>query len=661
VEINERSISFHGDIGQRLTHTLEVKAQEKRPVFAHGTSDQPWLVVERAQLNGRTATIGVTIPSVPNRPGETLQGKVTVTSNGNQRFVVPVTLTISGAYAQPILMPEPLVPILAPQPVEIVSPVIVPSPMGAPPPYVTPQLVQPAPIQPGMPMPVFIQPEPATATGRRRKQRQAVSFWVHLLPALLLTLTLLGMIFKDMLWGKKEEGEQDIPVDPELVIQPRFHDTGVALGVKTLDEPTMRFGIVMPKVADPKGKTKDNPTGLMRLTYFPDGYTNNTVIRVDRGLPGETQYFFGNKDHGRWLEMKSPLGKAKDGRTREGYRSVMEFLPQKIKVTQIVEVVPNDQPDEIEVKGKKKLIRRLDQCLVTYLIENLDDKPHKVGLRFLLDTFIGTNDGVPFTIPGQTELVQDFRDFDPTNPANAKRAMDPRDPNTPAKIPDFIQALEHPSLEHHGIIARVTLNLGKDFELPQRVTLGAWPHLALQSAFGRDDPIAAAIAQLDTRWEVPVLSMKTPVERKAGEGFKPLDDSAVVIYWAETDLQPNAKARELGFMYGLGDLAGEGGKLALTVGTRLMVNQEFPVTALVNEPKAGDSVTLELPRGFELVDGDKKKSVEPLPANATSRYSPVTWTVRATAAGTQFIRVRLDGTDTEAKRLVTIRSRSTFN
>ena len=44
--------------------------------------------------------------------------------------------------------------------------------------------------------------------------------------------------------------------------------------------------------------------------------------------------------------------------------------------------------------------RRLDTCLVRYVIENTDVRSHRVGLRFMLDTFIGANDGVPFTIPG---------------------------------------------------------------------------------------------------------------------------------------------------------------------------------------------------------------------------------------------------------------------
>jgi hypothetical protein len=677
VEISERSITFHGEVGQRLSHTLEVKAQEKRPVFAHGTSDQPWLVVERAQLNGRTATIAVTVPSVPNRGGETLQGRVTVTSNGNQRFVVPVTLTVSGAYVQPILVQDPMVPIFSPQPMDFASPVIIQSPASAPVPYVTPQVVQapPSPIQPGMPMPVYVQAEPAPAAGRRRQQRHAVSPWVHFLPALLLTLVLLGMVFKDMIWGKKEE-EEVFPVSTELQVQPLFHDQAVLekeLDVTTLKNPTMRFGIVMPQIRDPKGQTLENDSGKLRLTYFARGYSNNTVIRVDN----TSEYFFGNTKQGRWLEERSPLGKTPDGRVREGLKSVMYFDSQKIKVTQIVEVVPNDQPAEVVEKGKTVLKRLLDQCLIRYEIENLDDKPHTVGLRFMLDTFIGTNDGVPFTIPGQTQLVQDARDFDPDNIGQTQRdSFGPalRDPTVlapramrdgkPAAIPDFIQALENPSLDKPGIIARVTLNLGSEFERPQRVTLGAWPHNAVRTAFTDEDgAMASKVNQLDTRWDVPVLSMKTMVDRKVqGKGPQPLNDSCVVIYWPELLMEPKGKPRELGFMYGLGDLSGTGGRLALTVGTRLKVNQEFPVTALVNEPQPGQTVTLELPKGFALVEGQAKQQVPPAAAGAEgSKYSPVTWRVRATIPQTKFIRVHLDGTGTEAKRLVTIRSQSTFN
>src|SRR5207302_7825114 len=86
--------------------------QEKRPVFAHATCDQPWLDVGRAKLNGRFATIPVQVPSVPNRPGETLQATVHVTANGNQRFQVPLTLSVAGA--SPFAFAEPVAAMAVP-------------------------------------------------------------------------------------------------------------------------------------------------------------------------------------------------------------------------------------------------------------------------------------------------------------------------------------------------------------------------------------------------------------------------------------------------------------------------------------------------------------------------------------------------------------------
>jgi hypothetical protein len=68
-------------------------------------------------------------------------------------------------------------------------------------------------------------------------------------------------------------------------------------------------------------------------------------------------------------------------------------------VTQVVEVV----------RGKTNV---LDTCLVRYQLENRDSVPHKVGLRFMLDTYIGAEDGVPFAIPGKKGLCDTMEDFD---------------------------------------------------------------------------------------------------------------------------------------------------------------------------------------------------------------------------------------------------------
>ena len=61
------------------------------------------------------------------------------------------------------------------------------------------------------------------------------------------------------------------------------------------------------------------------------------------------------------------------------------------------------------------------------VLENKDKAQHTVGIRVMIDTLIGANDGVPFLVPGLSGLVKDKRDF-----------------ATPREVPDFIQALEKP-------------------------------------------------------------------------------------------------------------------------------------------------------------------------------------------------------------------------
>jgi hypothetical protein len=120
VEISVRSIQLQGNPGERLTCTVEVKTQEKRPVYAHGLGDRDWISVEGARLNGPTAVITLNV-LVPDEPGETLTGHLTVQSNGNQRFVLPVALQISRRRPLPL----PVVAEVVPE-VETVLPVVEP-------------------------------------------------------------------------------------------------------------------------------------------------------------------------------------------------------------------------------------------------------------------------------------------------------------------------------------------------------------------------------------------------------------------------------------------------------------------------------------------------------------------------------------------------------
>jgi ribosomal protein S6--L-glutamate ligase len=96
VEISQDEINVSGIPGGMIESVLAVISQETRPAVAHATSDKDWLQVGKTIYRGRSAMLPLTIPFIPSRPGETLRARVTVAANGNQRFVVPVALTVRG-------------------------------------------------------------------------------------------------------------------------------------------------------------------------------------------------------------------------------------------------------------------------------------------------------------------------------------------------------------------------------------------------------------------------------------------------------------------------------------------------------------------------------------------------------------------------------------
>jgi hypothetical protein len=94
VEISAERVYLSGQPGERIRTDLTVFTREKQAVVAHAKADQPWLHVGRTQFNGRSAVIPLEVPVVPHEPGQSLGCQLRVTANGNQRFVVPITLAI---------------------------------------------------------------------------------------------------------------------------------------------------------------------------------------------------------------------------------------------------------------------------------------------------------------------------------------------------------------------------------------------------------------------------------------------------------------------------------------------------------------------------------------------------------------------------------------
>jgi uncharacterized protein (TIGR03067 family) len=359
------------------------------------------------------------------------------------------------------------------------------------------------------------------------------------------------------------------PTDVPETLDPK-HYLGIALheGDPMLKAVTMRFGIHLPEQPDPA-----KPGQKKRLTFDPLGRSNNTCLKIE----GVEQLV--GMGGGSWKVQKEALGG-----NRVGVRSVWLTDDLPIKVTQVIELVRGDQT------------RKLDTCLVRYTIENTSKKKdYKVGLRFLLDTFIGTNDGAPFIIPGEATLCETMRDL------------------KGAKVPSFVQAVEDARhLDKPGTVASLRLKLGGGVEAPTRVTLGAWPS---------PDLMVPGAAGSDTLWNVPLFSMKQ----------LKMPDSAATIYWDEKPLAPEAK-REVGFSYGLGNYSGDPkGGLGLIVGGQLYEGGTAEVVALVAGP-ANQQVTLKVPAGL-VIEGNATQTVANPPAGADHPITPLTWKVRSGRSG----------------------------
>src|SRR5262249_32593803 len=131
-----------------------------------------------------------------------------------------------------------------------------------------------------------------------------------------------------------------------------------------------------------------------RLTSDEQGAFNNTCVKID-----ESERLFGVSGIGS-RPYRDPQKRVRSELVKNRHwKSIWEFNDKKILVTQSVELVAGEQT------------RLLDTCLVHYLVENRGTRPHDVGLRVMIDTYIGANDGVPFLIPGESSLVETQKTF----------------------------------------------------------------------------------------------------------------------------------------------------------------------------------------------------------------------------------------------------------
>ena len=289
-----------------------------------------------------------------------------------------------------------------------------------------------------------------------------------------------------------------------------------------------------------------------------------------------------------------PLPQTAAGKKRLGTQSSWQH--NGVHVTQFIEIVPS-KPSQKTALGQK---RKLDTCRVTYILENKDNRPHKVAFKTAVDILIVSNDRALFASP-TTE---------PGKILNGVRLEG-------KALPEYIWVLEQPDLTNPGFMATMTFKHGKG-ENPNKVVLA---NLGVVANF--------------QQWDVPPVM--------AG-------DSACALFWEEKELKPGHK-RELVWGYGGGiSTSGENdGKVTIGLSGSFEPGKLFTIVAQVDDPLPDQALALELPVGLDRVDGREIQAVAPASETGSS---VVLWKARVVRPGDYEIRVRSSTGAVQSKQVM---------
>jgi len=310
-------------------------------------------------------------------------------------------------------------------------------------------------------------------------------------------------------------------------------------------------------------------------------WTSYTTVTVDGdkyGFGGATQRRAGQSaKYGK--EITAPV------RTDEGITTTYQI--GDIEVTQ----------DLSFVRGASRM---LDTVGIRYRLTNKGAASHKVGLRVMLDTMCGSNDGAPIRAGGSAAVTR-------ATLLSGKA------------VPDYWQALD--SLTNTTVISQGSMR-GKELTAPDKVLFADWGSLA-------DEP-----------WEPELTS---------GQGFIRKDeadpDTATAMFWGPDALEPDGSVTYVTY-YGIGDVSIKEGKLALGLTAPADTTFEyertesFTTTGYLQNAGGFEGknvvMTLALPVGLTLVEGNLKHSYPLLKTDDTAQES---WRVRinGTQSGKQQI------------------------
>lgn len=341
-----------------------------------------------------------------------------------------------------------------------------------------------------------------------------------------------------------------MPGGPRRYTGPRttsIENEFIHIDVNTMPVDTGRF-LVKTVEGDPFRETDDNKI-LIYGGAVP--WTSFTTIRVD----GEN-YVFGGPTHRR-AGRNAMYGEVLEGPEKVDEKAITTTCEiNGLEVTQTLSIVGGP------------ISRLLDTVRINTVVRNTSMEPHRVGVRLVIDTLLGSNDGSPFkvgeqSITSETELSGN-------------------------EIQDYWIAYD--SLEDPGVVARGTLR-GPGLTTPDRVLFSNWGKLA------------------DHEWEPPF----NPGQSFQREGEAEMD-SATALYWEESTIMPDG---ELQFttLYGIEYLNVAGEILSIGAVRNLgewstAKNQIRPYTLYGYIGNSSEielnnvRITMQLPDGLEFAGDD---------------------------------------------------------
>lgn len=381
----------------------------------------------------------------------------------------------------------------------------------------------------------------------------------------------------------------------EEPVDVRLFNEYIAITVNATRANTGRFS-VQTTGGDPD-RTSDDESPLIYKMPGQSPWTSYATIRID-GI----DYVFGGEPTERagraalYGTMISPP------QVVDGNRIETAFRIGPVEAVQTLTII------------RSSTTGLLDTARIEYKLTNVGQRTHNVGLRLMLDTMLGANDGAPFRV-GELAIVSDTS-------------------FSGDQIPDFWQAFD--SLQDPKVTAQGTFR-GGDVTTPDRVYFTNWGAVA------------------DGPWDF---------DFQPGRDFTRLGefelDSALALYWDPRPLAPG-ESRVYVTHYGLGGISISPGLLSIGVTSPATVAADpdrevsFPIVAYIQNTGEGEArnvvARLSLPRGLRPASGT---SLEVDLGNLPSgRVAQVTWRVAldGVAGGTLTYTVGVEAINAEPNQV----------